>query len=181
MKGTLSKKRFYLKGGGGKMPTCSQCFLIWASRPVVPARMHCSSEYKHKQNTHTMTWLIVLTFIDWMVPLKASLGMANLKIFPTLVEVSAIPHCRATGAWNSVVPLLRSCCRTVSPMSIFRFWAEHWLSSTVIRKRTAMLWFHIVFNLTPVFARRKIGSVVLKAKDSTPTNLATYVITSGLT
>lgn len=140
-------KIFYL--GGGAMPACSQCCLRCVSRPVVSARMWCSSEYKHKQNTHThtMTCLIVLTFIDWMVPLKASLGIAKLKIFPTLVEVSAIPHCRATGAWNSAVPLLRSCCCTVSPMSIFRFWAEHWHStSTVIRKITAMLSFHIVFN-----------------------------------
>lgn len=127
-----------------------------------------------------MIWLIVFIFIDWMVFLKVSLGMVNLKIFFILVEVSVIFYCRVTGVWNFAVFLLRLCCRTVSSMLIFRFWVEYWFSSIVIRKRIVMLWFYIVFSLILVFVRRKIGFVVLKVKDFILINLVIYVIILGL-
>lgn len=127
-----------------------------------------------------MIWLIVFIFIDWMVFLKVSLGMVNLKIFFILVEVSVIFYCRVTGVWNFAVFLLRLCCRIVSSMLIFRFWVEYWFSSIVIRKRIVMLWFYIVFSLILVFARRKIGFVVLKVKDFILINLVIYVIILGL-
>lgn len=127
-----------------------------------------------------MIWLIVFIFIDWMVFLKVSLGMVNLKIFFILVEVSVIFYCRVTGVWNFAVFLLRLCCRTVLLMLIFRFWVEYWFSSIVIRKRIVMLWFYIVFNLILVFVRRKIGFVVLKVKDFILINLVIFVIILGL-
>lgn len=127
-----------------------------------------------------MIWLIVFIFIDWMVFLKVLLGMVNLKIFFILVEVLVIFYCRVTGVWNFAVFLLRLCCRIVSSMLIFRFWVEYWFSSIVIRKRIVMLWFYIVFNLILVFARRKIGFVVLKVKDFILINLVIYVIILGL-